>query len=154
MVAIAVVLDRNYFTYFYLQVILMLPTKFLVNWPFSSRAGAKKDFQDGRHDLGFPIRTILAIFDLQVTPMLPIFRISWSFGSGEDAKNRVAIFLWQPSCSSERNGLSNVARGSPKDHSCEIISKSVHLLRRRRFKVCFFSIFSSGCHFVHPSGTV
>ena len=34
----------------------------------------KIDFQDGRHGghLGFPIRMILAIFDLQVTPMLPL----------------------------------------------------------------------------------
>ena len=33
----------------------------------------KIDFQDGGHGrhLGFPIGTILAIFDLQVTPMLP-----------------------------------------------------------------------------------
>ena len=33
----------------------------------------KIDFQDGDHGghLGFPIGTILAIFDLQVTPMLP-----------------------------------------------------------------------------------
>ena len=26
----------------------------------------------------------------------------------------------------ERNGLSNFGRQSPKEHSCEIISKSVH----------------------------
>ena len=40
----------------------------------------KIDFQDGGH-LGFPIRTILSIFDQQVTPMLPIkFRISWAKG--------------------------------------------------------------------------
>ena len=58
---------------FYLQVILMLPTNFQVNLVFDSREDAKIDFQDGRHDLVFPIRTILAIFDLQVTPMLPIF---------------------------------------------------------------------------------
>ena len=30
----------------------------------------KIDFQDGGH-LGFPISTLLAIFDLQVTPVLP-----------------------------------------------------------------------------------
>ena len=49
----------------------------------------KIDFQDGGHGghLGFPIGTILAIFDLQVTPMLPSkFRVNWPFGSGEEAK--------------------------------------------------------------------
>ena len=38
----------------------MLPTKFRVNWPFSSEEG-KIDFQDGHH-LGFPIGTILPTF--------------------------------------------------------------------------------------------
>ena len=48
-------------------------------------------FQDGHHDghLGFLTGMILAIFDLQVTPMLPTkFCVSWPFGSGEEAKNR------------------------------------------------------------------
>ena len=32
---------------------------------------------------------ILAIFDLQVIPMLPTkFGVNWPFGSGEEAKNR------------------------------------------------------------------
>ena len=35
----------------------------------------KIDFQDGGHH-GFPIRTILAIFDLQVTPKLPTLGLS------------------------------------------------------------------------------
>ena len=35
------------------------------------------------------IGMILAIFDLQVTQMLPTkFRVNWPFGSGEEAKNR------------------------------------------------------------------
>ena len=43
----------------------------------------KIDFQEGRH-LGFPIGTILAIFDLQVIRcFLPIFKINWPFGSGK-----------------------------------------------------------------------
>ena len=49
----------------------------------------KKDFQDCRHGghLGFSIKRILAIFDLQVTPMLPTkFWVSWPLGSKE-AKN-------------------------------------------------------------------
>ena len=51
----------------------------------------KIDFQDGCHGgrLGFPISLILAIFDLQVTPMLPNkFGVNWPFGSEEEAKNR------------------------------------------------------------------
>ena len=50
----------------------------------------KIDFQNGHHGshLGFLIRTILAIFDLQVKPILPTkFRVNWPFGSG-GAKNR------------------------------------------------------------------
>ena len=45
----------------------------------------KIDFQDGGHGghFGFPIGTILAIFDLQVTPMLPIkYRVNWPRGVG------------------------------------------------------------------------
>ena len=42
---------------------------------------------------------ILAIFDLQVTQMLPTkCRVKWSFGSGEEAKNRFSRWLpWRPS---------------------------------------------------------
>ena len=52
-------------------------------------------------------RTILAIFDLQVTPMLPTkFRVNWPFGS-EDAKNRFSRWLpWRPSWISDRNDFS------------------------------------------------
>ena len=45
----------------------------------------KINFQDGGHrsHLGYPIRTILVIFDLQVTLMLPTkFQVSWPFSSG------------------------------------------------------------------------
>ena len=55
----------------------------------------KIDFQDGCQGAhpGFPIGTILAIFDLQVTPMLPCkFGVNWSFGLGEEAKNRFSRF--------------------------------------------------------------
>ena len=63
----------------------MLPTKFGVNRPFGSGEEAKIDFQDGGHGghLGFPIGTILATFDLQVTPMLPIkYLVNWPRGVG------------------------------------------------------------------------
>ena len=51
----------------------------------------KIDLQNGCHvgHYGFPIRMILATFDLQVTTMLPTkFHVSWPFGSREEAKNR------------------------------------------------------------------
>ena len=63
----------------------------------------KIDFQDGGHggNPGFLIGMILAIFDLQITPMLPTkFQVNWPFGSGE-AKNRFS--RWWPSWISDRN---------------------------------------------------
>ena len=69
----------------------MSPTKFGVNWPFSAGEEPNIDFQDGGHGghLGFRIRTILAIFDLQVTLMLSTkFRVKWLLDLGEEAKNR------------------------------------------------------------------
>ena len=48
----------------------------------------KIDFQDGRHGghLGVPIRTILTIFDIQATMMLPTkFDVDWPFDSREEA---------------------------------------------------------------------
>ena len=74
----------------------MLPTKVRVKWPFGSGEEVKNRF--GGH-LGFLIRTILALFDLQVTPMLPIkFPVNWHFGSGEEAKNVFSRWLpWGPS---------------------------------------------------------
>ena len=70
----------------------------------------KIDFQDGRHGghLGFPISTILAIFDLQVTPMLSSkFGVNLPFSSGEEAKNRFSRWLpCRPSWISDRNDFS------------------------------------------------
>ena len=55
--------------FFSVQVTPMLPSKFGLSVQEKKR---KIDFQDGCHGghLGFPIGMILAIFDLQVTPML------------------------------------------------------------------------------------
>ena len=47
----------------------MLPTKFGVNWPFGS--GEAKNRFSIWPPYGFLIEMILAIFDLQVTTMLP-----------------------------------------------------------------------------------
>ena len=67
----------------------MLSTKFQVNWLLGLEEGKK--IQDGHYGshLGFPISRILAIFDLQVTLILPTkFALSWPFGSEDEVKNR------------------------------------------------------------------
>ena len=88
----------------------MPPTKFGVNWLLGLGVEAKIDFQDGGNGghLGFPISTILAIFDLQVILMLPSkFGVNWPFGLGEEAKNRFSRWRpWRPSWISDRHDFS------------------------------------------------
>ena len=81
----------------------MHPTKFGVNWLLGVGEEAKNRFSRWP-----PISMILAIFDLQVIPMLPTkFRVNWPFGSGEEEKNRFSRWLpWQPSWISDRKDFS------------------------------------------------
>ena len=70
----------------------MLPTKFQVNWPFSSGEEVKNRFSRWPpcSNLGFPFGTILAIFDWQVTLMLPTeFKVNWPFRSEEAKKKKI-----------------------------------------------------------------
>ena len=85
----------------------MLPSKFESIGLSVQEKKRKIDFQDGIHvsHLGFPISTILATFDLQVTLMLPTkFGVNWPFDSGEEAKNRFS--RWRPSWISYRHDFS------------------------------------------------
>ena len=67
----------------------MFLTKSRVNWAFSSGEEVKNDLKNVGH-VGFPIGTILTIFDVQVTLMLSInFQVNWHFGSGEEAKKTI-----------------------------------------------------------------
>ena len=79
--------DRHDFSYF-----LSTPRCFLASLESIGLSVQEKKrkiaFQDGGHGghLGFP-STILSIFYLQVTPMLPSkFGVNWPFGSGVEAK--------------------------------------------------------------------
>ena len=93
----------------------MCPTKFQVNWPLELGEKAKKKIfkmatmavifgHYGGH-LGFPISTILAIFYLQVSLMLPTkFGVNWPFSSGDEAKNRFS--RWRPPWISDLNDFS------------------------------------------------
>ena len=64
------------------------------------------DFQDSGHRISN--RTILAIFDLQVTSILSMkFRVNWPFGSGEKVQNKFSTsLLGQPSWIFDQNGFS------------------------------------------------
>ena len=95
------------FFFFYLQVTLILLTKFQVNWSLSSKKKFNIDFHDGgcSGHLGFPIETILDIFDLQTAPILPTkFWDNWPFGSREEAQDKFSRWRpWRPSWISNRN---------------------------------------------------
>ena len=85
----------------------MLPPMFRVNLLLGLGEEEKNRFSRWLHGghLGFPIGTILAFFDLQVTPMLPSkFGVNWPFCSGEEAKNR--FLRWRPSWISHRHDFS------------------------------------------------
>ena len=81
-----------------------------INWTFSSGEEVQNRYprQLPWHHLGFLIRTILALFYLQVTPMLPTkFGVSWSFGSGEEGKTKFLRWQpWWPSWISNQNDFS------------------------------------------------
>ena len=75
---------------FYLFLIYKSPQWFLPSLESVGLSVQEKkrkiDFQDGGQGghLGFPIGTILVIFDLQITPMLPTnYRVNWPRGVGE-----------------------------------------------------------------------
>ena len=71
---------------FYLFFIYKSPQCFLASLESSGLSVQERkrkiDFQDGGH-LGFPIGTILAIFYLQVTPLLHTkYQVNWPRGVG------------------------------------------------------------------------
>ena len=98
----------------------------------------KIDFQDGCHGghLGFPITTILATFDLQITPMLPSnFGVNWPFSSGEEAKNRFSRWRpWGPSWISVLHNFSYFSSTSHPDASQQVWSQMAFQFRRRSKK--------------------
>ena len=121
---------------FDLQVTLMHPSKFGVNWPFGSEEEAKNRFSRWLpwRPLGFPISTILATFDQQVTLMLPSkFGVNWPFGSGERAKNRFSRWRpWGPSWISDWNDFSYFWSTSHPDASYQVSSQLAQGCRRSR----------------------
>ena len=88
MAAMAAILDFRS-ARFYLFLIYKSPQCFLASLESIGLSVQEKkrkiDFQDGGHGghLGFPIGMILALFDLQVTLMLPTkYPVNWPRGVG------------------------------------------------------------------------
>ena len=130
---------RTILDIFYLQVSLMLPTKFRVNWPFPSGEAAKNRFSrwppwqqswiSNRDDLSY-------FLIYQVTAMLLIkFQVNKPFGSGEEAKNRFSRLLpWQPSWISDQKDFSSFWPISHPAASYQVSSQLAFQFRRRSKK--------------------
>ena len=122
--------------WFYLFLIYKSPQCFLPSLEptgLSIQEKRKIDFQDGCHGghLGFPIGMILAIFDLQVTLMLPTkFGVNWLLGLGEEAKNRFS--RWLPSWTSNQHDFSYFWSTSHPDASYQVSRQLAHGCRRSR----------------------
>ena len=104
---------------------------------FCFRNRSKKMYFQDRGHLGFLIGKILAIFDLQVAPMLPTkFQVKWPFGSGEEVKNRFSRWPpWRPAWISNRNDFSYFWSTSHPDASYQVLSQLAQGCRSRLLKL-------------------
>ena len=114
-------------TFFDLQVTPMLPTKFESIGLLVQEKKQKIDFQDGLHGnhLGFWIRMIFTFFSSASYPNASYqVWVSWSFGSGEEGKNRFSRCPpWQPSWISDWNDLIYFWSTSYTDDSYQVSSQ-------------------------------
>ena len=82
------------------QVTLIRPYKFRVNWPFDSGEQVQTEFRNGSHGghFGFSTRKILAIFNLQLALILSTkYRVSWPFSLGREVQKRFSRWqIWRP----------------------------------------------------------
>ena len=91
--------------------------------------------------LGFRIRMILAIFDLQVTLIFPNkFPVNWPFSSREEVQNRFSRrWPWQPSWISDQDNFSYFLSTSGSDSSYQVLRQLAFLFKRRSSK-CIFTM--------------
>ena len=129
--------DRNNFSYFWSTSHPNASYQVSSQLAFRCRRRSEKYIfkMDGGH-LWFPIRTILAIFDLQVTLMHPTkFRIKWLLGLGEEAKNRFSRWLpSRPSWIYDRHNFSYIWSTSHPNASYQVSSQMAFRFKRRSEK--------------------
>ena len=82
MAAIWDFLSQRFELFFLLQVIPMLPTKFRVNWPFSSEEEEKKRFSRWPPSWIFDWNDF-SYFYIYIMMLPTNFQINWPFGSGK-----------------------------------------------------------------------
>ena len=129
--------DRNYLNYFFLST--SHPTCFLPSFESIALLVQEKklkiDFQDGCHGnhLGFWIRTILAVFYLQVSLIPPTkFRGNWLFGSQEVQNRSSKSPPWRPSWILDWSYFSCLWSTSHPDTSYRFFSQMA-----KKFKIDF-----------------
>ena len=123
---------------------------------FSVQEKIKIDFLDGDCDghIGFPIRIILAIVDLQVIHILPTkFQFDWHFFVQEKFKIAFSRRPWQASLISNRNYFSYFRSASHLDTSYQFSSQSASRFLRRRL-IYFFQTGGCGGHLGFPIETI
>ena len=141
MATMAAILDLQ-LAQFSLLLIYKSPQCFLPSFQSTALSVQEKKqkvtFQDGGHccHLGFPIGMILAIFDPQVTLMLPTkFRVNWLLGLGEEAKNRFSRWPpWLPPWIYDWHDFSYFWSTSHPNASYQVSSKLAFWFRRRSVK--------------------
>ena len=93
---------------------------------------------------------ILAIFYLQVTPMLPT-KSKKPFDSGEEAKNRFSSWLpWQASWIYDQIDFSYFLPISQPDASYQVSSQQAFSVQEKKQKIDF----QDGCHLGFPIGMI
>ena len=131
--------NRHYSSYFWSTSHLNASYQAFKSTGLSVQLKKRKiDFQDDGHGghLGFPIGTILAIFDLQVTLMLSTkFQVNWLLGLGEEVKNRFSRRPpWWPSWIYYQHNFSYFLSTSKPNASNQVSSQLVFRFRGRSEK--------------------
>ena len=96
--------------------------------------------------LGYPIKIILAILDLQVAATLPSkFWVSWTFGSEEEQNKFSRRWPCWPYWISNRNSFSYIWSTSCPNTSYKVLSQIGLLFQEKKRKTDV----QDGCHWLH-----